>query len=286
MSTYRTIGLDTKPEMSLEQRVQALEDAFISRERVMSWFQSKLDSKNVKRLDTNETSIKSKNGETYINGPILEQRDASNVLRLKQGLDTASSAFLFALYNKLGNQTVGIDSNGNAVFTGAISASAITGGTITGGAISGGTIDGTVITGGTLQTAAAGNNRIVITGNKLETYNSSNALNGISWGVGTTTYGDVYFYDAGALTMEIANIGSGGGWEIKPRTTGVLRIGLAGKTVECCGTLDLSSATVTGLSTDSTGTHNHGIPDGTVLAKDGGGTVTFVESGAHAHTVS
>ncbi len=107
------------------------------------------------------------------------------------------------------------------------------------GSITAGTITGGTITGGTVQTAVAGNNRIVITGNKLETYNSADQLNGISWGVGTTTYGDVYFYDAGALTMEIANIGAGGGWTIRPRTTGLLRIGDTGKTVECYGIWNL-----------------------------------------------
>jgi len=39
-------------------------------------------------------------------------------------------------------------------------------------------------------------------------------------------------------------------------------------------------------STGSVGTHNHGIPDGTVLVKDGGGTVTFSASGSHSHSIS
>lgn len=281
--------------LSVEKQVAALVDAYIEQDKRLRWITSRLDSKNVKRLDTNETVIKSADGETIINGPVLEMYDkqATPKLRLKQGYDSVTGDFVYNLYNKAGTQTVGIDSSGNATFTGSISASTITGGTITGGAISGGTIDGTTITGttitgGTIQTAVAGNNRIVITGNKLETYNSGNALSGIAWGVGLGTFGDVSFYDAGTLTMQISNIGGGGGWTIEPRTTGKLVIGIAAKTVECRGTWDFGTApaTVTGLSADSAGTHNHGIPDGTVLAKDGGGTVTFAESGAHTHTVS
>lgn len=50
------------------------------------------------------------------------------------------------------------------------------------------------------------------------------------------------------------------------------------------------SVIFSGASTSShiQGNHNHGIPDGTVLMVDGGGTVTFSASGGftHSHTVS
>lgn len=46
----------------------------------------------------------------------------------------------------------------------------------------------------------------------------------------------------------------------------------------------ISSKATSGASTSSVGNHNHGIPDGTVLMVDGGGTVTFVSSGGHSHT--
>ena len=108
----------------------------------MGWLTSRLDSKNVKRLDTNATLIKSADGTTYINGPILEQRDSSGVLRLAQGYDSSSDLFGFALYNKAGTQTLGIDSNGNATYAGTVTASQIIGGSITGTTIAGGTITG------------------------------------------------------------------------------------------------------------------------------------------------
>jgi len=37
---------------------------------------------------------------------------------------------------------------------------------------------------------------------------------------------------------------------------------------------------------EATPAHNHGIPSGTVLQKADGGTVTFIESGAHAHALT
>jgi hypothetical protein len=39
-----------------------------------------------------------------------------------------------------------------------------------------------------------------------------------------------------------------------------------------------------GASTSSAGGHGHGIPDGTVLMVDGGGTVTFSSAPDHFHT--
>lgn len=41
-----------------------------------------------------------------------------------------------------------------------------------------------------------------------------------------------------------------------------------------------------GGSTSSVSTHNHGIPSGTELAKAGGGSVTFIESNFHSHSIS
>jgi hypothetical protein len=65
--------------------------------RYMEYFVSHLNSKNVKRLDTNETVIKSKDGKTIIVGPLLLMYDEDGVLRLKQGLDESSNIFVFEL---------------------------------------------------------------------------------------------------------------------------------------------------------------------------------------------
>lgn len=103
MPTWKDINQDT------------LENFQINFNRYMKFFTSKLSSKNVKRLDTNETVIKSKNGETYINGPTLEMKDSDGTLRLKQGWDVEELLFVFKLYNTLGLITVDIDSNGELV---------------------------------------------------------------------------------------------------------------------------------------------------------------------------
>lgn len=81
----------------------------------LNWIMSKLDSKNVGRLDTNETVIKSKDGETHISGPLLLMYDKQGtpVLRLKMGYDAASLNFVYQLMNAAGDITVNIDSNGD-----------------------------------------------------------------------------------------------------------------------------------------------------------------------------
>lgn len=81
----------------------------------LGWIMSKLDSKNVKRLDTNETVIKSASGKTYIHGPVLEMDD-TNRRRLNMGLNESTNEFMFELYNEAGAKTVSIDSDGKGVF--------------------------------------------------------------------------------------------------------------------------------------------------------------------------
>lgn len=98
----------------------SLENFMIEINKRMSWISSRLDSKNVKRLDTNETHVKSANGETEIIGPLLVQKDISGTIRLTQGLNTLTGIFEFGLYNDSGIQNIGLDSNGNAEFAGNI----------------------------------------------------------------------------------------------------------------------------------------------------------------------
>jgi len=81
----------------------------------MAWLTSRLDSQNVKRLDTNETVIKSADGTTEIVGPVLVQKDSSGTTRLSQGYNSTSTDFEYKLYNESGVLTVDIDSNGDLV---------------------------------------------------------------------------------------------------------------------------------------------------------------------------
>jgi hypothetical protein len=81
----------------------------------IEWIMAKLDSKNVKKLDTNETVIKSADGTTQIVGPVLVMKDNLGQTRLRQGYDAATLLFLFQLLNASGDVTVSIDSNGDLV---------------------------------------------------------------------------------------------------------------------------------------------------------------------------
>lgn len=97
-----------------------MENTVLELIRQMGWMFSKLDSKNVKRLDTNETTIKSADGTTYIHGPILEMRDSTTQMRLEMGYDATSGDFIFRLYDANGNLTIDLNSLGEAVFMGNI----------------------------------------------------------------------------------------------------------------------------------------------------------------------
>jgi len=223
-----------------------------------------LDHLNVKRLYTEYCDIRSKDGETIIDGPTLHMYDkqATPVLRLQMGYDPDTALdFVFAMFNKSGVKTVGIDSNGDATFTG-------------------------TITGGTIQTAVADNDRIVITGNSLRTYNSSNNFNGPVWGVGYGgAYGDLSFYDDGTETFRIEN-SIGIGWTLRPMNGGALYVGYGGSNTYASGNWSFATAgSVSGLVTDTAPNHNHGITPGTMLAIEGGGSVEWVASGSHYHDV-
>lgn len=91
-------------------------DAIIQMQRQLDYYLSFLDSENVIGIDTNITKVKSSNGETELEGSLLLMRDGSETLRLKQGYNPTTGQFEFTLYNMLGEQTVGIDDQGNAVF--------------------------------------------------------------------------------------------------------------------------------------------------------------------------
>ena len=69
-------------------------------------------------------------------------------------------------------------------------------------------------------------------------------------------------------------------------TTGVNTVNLLDRDGNTLSTVTLNINKTTSSHTQPD--HNHGIPDGTVLMVDGGGTVTFVASGgfSHSHTVT
>jgi hypothetical protein len=121
------ISLPDTSSLSIEKKVEALESAIVNLANRLTWIIAKLDSQNVKRLDTNETEIKSADGTTEIIGSMLVQKDADGVTRIRQGYDAVTNAFIYEVFDSSGDKTIGIDSGGAATFIGTI-----TGGTIIG----------------------------------------------------------------------------------------------------------------------------------------------------------
>jgi hypothetical protein len=120
MSGYGNGGQFSLPTANSSMTVEQLVDIIVKMQKELNWLLNNMDSANVPRLNTNITQIKSADGETYINGPVLEQYDSEGILRLKQGLNTISSLFEFIMFDILGNPTIDLDSNGEAVFRGNI----------------------------------------------------------------------------------------------------------------------------------------------------------------------
>jgi hypothetical protein len=215
---------------SLEKKVKDLTNAFVDVMQYLKYLLEKLDSKNVKKITTEFTKISSDGYETEFSGPLLmmkdkqvvpivrlqmgydpvsqrftfklrdtggnetltlsdlgqillsgkplfEMYDADDVLRLKMGYDAATGDFVFELYNAAGDTTVGIDDSGNGTFTGSIT--------------------GSTITGGTIKTAAAGNDRIELTGSGLVSYNESNQKEGVAIESGLYGFSKLALYVAG-----------------------------------------------------------------------------------------
>ncbi|HAY22601.1 MAG TPA: hypothetical protein DCY27_10645 [Desulfobacterales bacterium] len=198
-------------------------------------------------------------GEIVLSGkPLFRMYDnqSTPVKRLVMGYDEVTSDFLFELYNKSGVKTVGIDSNGDATFTG-------------------------TITGGIIQTAVTGD-RIVITGNSLKTYRNisgTDYLNGPAWGTGVgVLYGDLSFYDQGIETFRIENALLGTGWTLRPMNGGTLYIGYGGASTYASGSWNFNYASIMGLSTSLDGYHQHTVTIGT-------STYYTSSAGDHSHTI-
>lgn len=87
--------------------------------RTLEYLTGHMDYKNVRQLFTEYCQIKSKAGETVIDGPTLKMYDkqATPKLRLKMGYNPITGDFTFELYNAAGVKTLGLDSNGNVIMT-------------------------------------------------------------------------------------------------------------------------------------------------------------------------
>lgn len=127
-----------------------MQEALVKLQKMLYWLLGQLDSVNVRRLSTNQTDIKSDDGNTHLNGTQIVMKDRDGTSRAVLGLNQDTGKFEFKLSNKNGTTTITLDDSGNAVFTGDVTASTITGGTITGTKITGGTVEGATIKGGSI----------------------------------------------------------------------------------------------------------------------------------------
>lgn len=103
------------------------EDGIIRMQKDLNYLLTHLDHQNVRTLYTEYCDIKSEHGETQIDGPALKMFDSSGTLRLFMGYDssnvgptTATSDFVFNLYDANGVTQISLNSSGEAVFGGNI----------------------------------------------------------------------------------------------------------------------------------------------------------------------
>jgi len=119
------IGGVLMANFSFAQIPSGLEDArelaiYVAKiQKELDFLMNNVDSKNVTQLNTNITNISSADGSTIINGNLLEMTDTTQI-RLRMGYDTGTGDFVFKLFNDTGEESLTLDSNGNAIFKGTI----------------------------------------------------------------------------------------------------------------------------------------------------------------------
>jgi hypothetical protein len=154
-------------------------DTIASLKKTLTWLLANLDDSNVKRLVTEYCKIQSENGETELSGPQFIMKDATGTIRLVIGYDKTDNKFIFSLVNAAGTPTVGINDDGNAMFTGEITGSSIVGSTI--------------------QTAPLGQERIELKADGLTSYNAAGLKEGAAIEGGLYGFSQLVLYVAGLL---------------------------------------------------------------------------------------
>lgn len=128
------------------------EDGFNKMRKDLNFLFKNLDHSNVKRLYTEYCDIQSENGETIISGPLMTMLGTgSTTVRMKLGYDEVTDDFIFNLFNTAGVTTISLDANGDALFTGTITAGAVISGAVTeGGTMSSGFLNDCLMTNGNI----------------------------------------------------------------------------------------------------------------------------------------
>ncbi len=179
-----TAMFNYNPKLTPQQNLEAMVN-------VLNYLLAHLNSRNVKRLDTNETVIQSADGTTILNGSQIVMMDLGKHVRRTEGLDKESGLYVDEWYDEDGNRTAYIDSDGklcvvDGFFTGSIT--------------------GSIMTGGTIRTAESGA-RIELTGNKLTTYNAAGQMHGPRIYPGD---GDIVWCHNGVPVLSVGLAGSDG----------------------------------------------------------------------------
>ena len=237
----------------------------------MRFFTKHLNSKNVQRLDTNETMISSNGGTTKITGPILIQKDGNGTTRIMQGYDAATDTFIYALFNASGDQTIGMNSEtGNATFTGDIT--------------------GSTITGGLVRTAEEGENRIELSGGSFKGITDDEKTAGLYFEITPLGVTDIFLYHSGVPVAMLED--EIDGYSLRGIPGNALHLGIGGPLqsagpggpsvpvylngdVNFTGDVSFSYAdSIAGLVTGTEGSHDHS------------GYTGYAGTDPHRHTIS
>jgi hypothetical protein len=104
------------------------QDSIIRLQKDLNHILLHLNDQNVRNLNTDICDIRSGDGETVIDGPLIKMygkltgssRMTSDICRLEMGWNPSTSNFVFKLYNSTGGETVSLDASGEAIFAGNI----------------------------------------------------------------------------------------------------------------------------------------------------------------------
>jgi len=125
-----------------------MQEAVVKLQKQLRWLLRHLDSMNVQFISTNMTEVKSEDGTTHLDGSQLKMKDSDGNIRLVMGYNPETGNYEFTMRNKAGVETLLIDEDGDAIFTGTVAGSKIIGTEIEGGKITGAEIEGGTIKSG------------------------------------------------------------------------------------------------------------------------------------------
>lgn len=100
------------------RRAQTVEDLKIMLNRYFETFFESLDSTNVKKLFTEQCLIRSKDGNTELNGTQVIMKDGNTTIRLIMGLDKATGKFTFSLKDINGIENFSVSDVGQIKLSG------------------------------------------------------------------------------------------------------------------------------------------------------------------------